>query len=91
MSVKTDLTDIPGIGKKMAQRLIDVGYSDISSLKGQDPEKIYAKHCLFYGPGNPSCRCVLYCYRLAVYYADHNGQLPEGKQNWNDWKDGGYE
>ena len=83
----TDLTQISGIGKKMAEHLISVGYPDIESLKGQDPEEIYTKHCLLHGAGNQSCRCVLYCYRLAVHYADHDGQLLPGKQNWNDWKD----
>ncbi|WP_442761668.1 helix-hairpin-helix domain-containing protein [Pseudolactococcus chungangensis] len=32
-------------------------------------------------------RCVLYTYRLAVTYANHNGELPADKQNWWDWKD----
>ena len=87
MNGQTDLTQIPGIGAKMAQHLINTGYPDIESLKGQDPEEIYMKHCLLYGVGNQSCRCVLYCYRLAVHYADHDGQLPPDKQNWGDWKD----
>ena len=85
--MKTDLTQIPGIGSKMAQHLIDIGYPDILSLKGQDPDEIYTKHCLLQDPGNASCRCVLYCYRLAVHYADHDGKLPHDKQNWGDWKD----
>ena len=83
----SDLTKIPGIGRKMAQHLVNAGYPDVESLKGQNPEEIYTKHCLLNGPGNQSCRCVLYCYRLAVHYADHDGQLPPDKQNWNDWKD----
>jgi hypothetical protein len=29
----------------------------------------------------------LYCYRLAVYYADHGGKLPPDKQNWWNWND----
>jgi hypothetical protein len=32
-------------------------------------------------------RRALYCYRLAVHYADRDGQLPEEKRNWRDWKD----
>ena len=83
----TDLTKIPGIGKKMTEHLSAIGYLDIDSLKGQNPEEIYTKHCLHYGPGNQSCKCVLYCYRLAVFYADHDGQLPPDKANWNDWRD----
>jgi len=87
MNNKTDLTEIPGIGEKMAQHLMNAGYPDIKSLKGQNPEEIYTKHCLLQGAGGMSCRCVLYCYRLAVHYADHGGRLPPDKQNWGDWKD----
>ena len=83
----TDLTQIPGIGKKMAEHLIKAGYPTIASLKGQDPEEIYMKHNLLQGAGAMSCRCVLYCYRLAVHYADNNGQLPPDKHSWGDWKD----
>ena len=83
----TDLTKIPGVGKKMAEHLINAGYPDIESLKGQNPEEIYAKHCLLQRVGNMLYRCVLYCYRLAVSYADHDGQLLSNKQNWGDWKD----
>ena len=32
-------------------------------------------------------RCVLYVYRLAVYYAEHETHEPE-KLNWWYWKDG---
>jgi hypothetical protein len=84
---QTDLTKIPGIGARMAKHLVNAGYPDIESLKRQDPDEIYAKHCLLNGAGNQSCKCVLYCYRLAVHYADNNGKLPPDKQNWNDWKD----
>lgn len=87
LNSKTNLTAIPGIGAKMAQHLTNLGYPDIESLKGQNPEEIYIKHCLQHGPGNQSCRCVLYCYRLAVCYADNDGKLPEGKEKWEDWKD----
>lgn len=83
----SDLTKIPGIGKRMAQHLVNAGYPDIESLKGKSSEEIYAKHCMIQGPGYMSCKCTLYCYRLAVYYADHDGQLPSNKQNWSDWKD----
>jgi hypothetical protein len=84
---QTDLTKIPGIGARMAKHLVNAGYPDIKSLKGQDPDEIYTKHRLLNGVGNQSCKCVLYCYRLAVCYADNDGQLPPDKQNWNDWKD----
>ena len=57
--IETDLTKIPGIGKKTAEHLVNIGYPDIDSLKGQNPEDIYTKHRLHNGVGNMSCRCVL--------------------------------
>ena len=66
MSIDTDLTQIPGIGKNMARHLINAGYPDMESLKGQDPEEIYHKDCLY--QGIQVDRCVLYVYRLAVAY-----------------------
>ena len=87
MDNKTNLTQIPGFGAKMSQHLMNAGYPTIESLKGQNAEEIYEKHRLIQGPGNMSCRCVLYGYRLAVAYANHDGVLPPGKQNWYDWKD----
>ena len=82
---QSNLTQIPGIGKKMAQRLIAVGYPDVESLRGKDPDDIYTRVCL--AQGMQERRCTLYCYRLAVVYADNDGALPPGKQNWHDWKD----
>jgi hypothetical protein len=79
------LTEIPGIGANMAKHLVRAGYPTVESLKGQNPDDIYAADCL--AQGMPVDRCALYCCRLAVHYADHDGQLPEGKQNWWDWKD----
>ena len=81
----TDLLKIPGIGKNMAKHLMHAGYSDIKSLKGQNPEEIYGKDCLLQGVRVD--RCALYCYRLAVHYADNAGQLPPDKQKWWNWKD----
>ncbi|MEN6349968.1 MAG: helix-hairpin-helix domain-containing protein [Syntrophomonas sp.] len=83
--MKSELTKIPGIGKNMAEHLIKAGYPTIDTLKGQNPDDIYAKDCR--AQGCTVDRCALYCYRLAVYYADNDGVLPEGKKNWWDWKD----
>lgn len=84
MNDKTDLTQIPGIGPNMARHLINAGYPDIDSLKGQDPEEIYQKDCLFQGV--QADRCALYCYRLAVVYAEGKIDDPEKLKWWN-WKD----
>ena len=82
--MKTDLQQIPGIGKNMEQHLINIGYTSIHSLKGQDPEEIYLKDCLF--KGFTEDRCVLYIYRLAVYFAENDHHDPEKLKWWN-WKD----
>ena len=82
---KTDLTKIPGIGANMAKHLINAGYPDIASLKGQSPEDVYTKDCLAQGVSVD--RCALYCYRLAVCFANNDGILPPDKQNWWNWKE----
>lgn len=84
-STKTNLLKIPGIGKNMAEHLIKAGYPDIASLKGQDPQVVYLKDCM--AQSFHVDKCALYCYRLAVCFADNNGQVPPDKQNWWDWKD----
>lgn len=81
----TDLLKIPGIGKNMEAHLLAAGFPNIQSLKGQNPEQIYAKDCL--AQSVKVDRCALYCYRLAVHYANHDGKLPPDKQNWWNWKD----
>jgi len=81
---KTGLTNIPGIGEKMAQHLINAGYTTIESLKGQNPEEVYRKDCLFQGVQVD--KCALYAYRLAVAYADGTITDPEKLKWWN-WKD----
>lgn len=86
--MKSELTKIPGIGVKMAEHLIQAGYPTIASLKGQSPDDVYAADCLTLGLAEGELdRCVLYTYRLAVEYANHDGKLPADKQNWWDWKD----
>ncbi|MGL5435150.1 MAG: helix-hairpin-helix domain-containing protein [Lachnospiraceae bacterium] len=83
--MKTDLQKIPGIGKDMERHLVSVGYTSIDSLKGQNPEEIYEKDCI--AQGGHVDRCVLYCYRFAVWYADHDGELPPDMQKWWNWKE----
>jgi hypothetical protein len=83
--MKSELTRIPGIGGNMAEHLVRAGFPTIESLRGQNPDDVYAADCS--AQGMPVDRCALYCYRLAVHYADHDGQLPNGRKNWWDWKD----
>lgn len=80
----TDLVQIPGIGKNMENHLLKLGYTSIASLKGQDPESMYQADCRLNG-GHVD-RCVLYVYRLAVYFAENEIHDPEKLKWWN-WKD----
>ncbi|MCL2462407.1 MAG: helix-hairpin-helix domain-containing protein [Defluviitaleaceae bacterium] len=82
--LKTDLTKIPGIGERMARHLIEAGYPDIESLRGQSPEEVYQKDCL--AQGVQVDRCALYCYRLAVAYAE-GAVIEPDKLKWWRWKD----
>jgi len=80
----TDLQQIPGVGPNMEQHLIDLGYASLASLKGQNPEEMYARECVM--KGEQIDRCTLYVYRLAVYFAENEQRDPE-KLNWWNWKD----
>jgi hypothetical protein len=85
MMMKSELEQIPGIGENMAQRLINVGYPTIASLRGQNPDEIYLKDCIYHNAQID--RCALYQYRLAVAYA--NGTITDSeKLKWWDWQDG---
>jgi hypothetical protein len=42
---KSELEQIPGVGKNMARHLINAGQPILESLKGQDPEETYPKDC----------------------------------------------
>lgn len=83
---KTDLQVIPGIGESMERHLVELGYSSVASLKHADPQALYDQDCILHG-----CKldpCVLYVYRLAVYFASHKKHDPE-KLNWWYWKNPG--
>jgi len=81
--MKTDLKKIPGVGPKIEQYLLNIGYDSIESLKGQDPEEMFVKDCLY--KGFQEDRCLLYVYRLAVYFAENEIHDPEKLKWWN-WK-----
>ena len=79
-----DLRQIPGVGPNMEAHLNRLGHTTVESLAGQDPEEMYLRDCAL--EGGPLDRCVLYVYRLAVYYAEHREREPE-KLKWWYWKD----
>jgi len=80
------LTVIPGVGKSIANDLMEIGIKSIDDLKNKDPETLYQlsnEHV-----GKTQDRCLLYTFRCAVYYAE-GGRDPERLKWWN-WKNNQY-
>lgn len=75
---------IPGVGKSIAQDLLNIGIRQVSDLKGKDPQKLYDVSNKF--AGCVQDRCLLYVFRCAVYFAEHTKHDPEKLKWWN-WKD----
>ncbi len=82
--MKTDLLTIPGVGKNIKCRLLELGYTCVEDLIGADPERMYAQDNIAHGGGVD--RCVLYVYRCGVYFAETKQPDPEKLKWWN-WKD----
>lgn len=81
---KNDLKNIPGVGKNMEQHFFNIGIFTIDDLIGKNPEELFLKDCSV--KGFQDDRCVLYVFRLAVYYANNSVREPE-KLKWWYWKD----
>ena len=79
-----ELQNLPGVGPNMERHLQSLGYDTIASLRGADPEEMYARECA--ACGQTLDRCVLYVYRCAVYVAETEHPEPEKCKWWN-WKD----
>ena len=75
---------IPGVGKTVANDLWDLGYRKIEDLKDENPEAMYERLLLL--KKRKSCRCMLYVFRAAVYYASTQRPDPQ-KLDWWKWKD----
>ena len=76
---------IPGVGKKLAKTLADLGYRRPEDLRDEDPEEMYRNLCEL--RGEHVDRCVLYVFRCAVYFASNTTHNAELLKWWN-WKDG---
>ena len=87
MSDKSDLKTISGIGDDMKRHLLDIGIKTVEDLVGKNPEELYLKDMAF--RGRPTDKCVLYVFRLAVYYAVNEIRDPD-KLKWWYWKDKEY-
>ncbi len=79
-----DLQSIPSIGPSLAEDLRRLGFITVSDLAPADPEEMYRRLCRI--TRSKQDRCVLYCFRCAVYYASRSRHQPELLKWWN-WKD----
>jgi hypothetical protein len=78
------LDSIPGIGKALSRKLNAIGISRVSDLRSKDPEQLFKT--LERALGTHVDRCVLYTFRCAVYFANHERHDP-AKLKWWNWKD----
>lgn len=83
-----ELCRIPGVGRTIAEDLLQLGICSVADLRGADPEALYRKHNEM--KGTVQDRCMLYVFRCAVYYAStlEAERIREKLQWWN-WKDAG--
>lgn len=75
---------MPGVGKRIAEDLWDLGFRSVEELRGQDPEALYARLCVL--QGMQVDRCMLYVFRCIVYFASAKQHDPELLKWWN-WKE----
>lgn len=75
--------EIPGIGASLASDIESLSYAYIIDLRGESAATMYDR--LQAKAGAHIDRCVLYCFRCAVYYAE-GGRDVERLKWWN-WKD----
>ena len=81
-----ELMLIPGVGKSIANDLINIGITKMEHLKGQDPNKLFHQSNKF--AGCVQDRCLLYVFKCAVYFAETPKEEQENeKLKWWYWKD----
>jgi hypothetical protein len=81
---KTNLQQIPGVGPNIAKDMNELGIFKAADLVGKDPEELYTRYCRL--KNVKIDRCLLYCFRCAVYFAENIEYDPELLKWWN-WKD----
>jgi len=84
--VKSDLFEIPGIGKTFVDDFARINIYTISNLIGQNADHLFLELCRANELVNhETSKNYLYLIRMAVYYA--NGGRDESKLKWFAWKD----
>ena len=83
---KTDLLEIPGIGKTFVQDFSRINVKSLDDLQGKDPEILYEDLCTANNKeDHKTSKNYLYVIRMAVYYA--NGGREADRLKWSAWKD----
>lgn len=82
-----DLCVIPGVGDDLKQHLNRLGIRTVGDLRGRDPQQMYEQDCE--QCGGTVDRCVLFVYRLAVYFAENEIHETQ-KLRWWYWKNREY-
>jgi predicted RecB family nuclease len=81
---KSELLQIPGVGKSIAKDLQEIGIHKISDLRERNPEQLYDLSNK--QKGVVQDRCLLYVFRCAVYFATEKTHDQKLLKWWN-WKD----
>jgi hypothetical protein len=87
-TARKDFQRMPGVGKRVAQDLWDLGFRATAELAKADPEDMYARLCGLAGAHVD--RCMLYVFRCAVHFAqsEARGETPDPESlKWWNWKD----
>ncbi|MBS7020884.1 MAG: TfoX/Sxy family DNA transformation protein [Firmicutes bacterium] len=85
--MKTNLLYIPNVGIQIKKDLLSIGITCVEDLVSKNPEQLYQEVC--HKKGYQEDRCLLYVFRMAVYYAEHQTYEDE-KLKWWYWKDKEY-
>jgi hypothetical protein len=78
------LQQIPGVGKKIAKYMWDLGIKSINDLRDKNPEHLYEQLCEHHGYRVD--RCMLYIFRCTVYFAS-NDEYDAALLKWWNWKE----
>ena len=80
----SELKNIPNVGKATERDLLEMGYTDIDSLKGVSAQTLYEQECAL--RGFTLDRCQLYLCRAVEYFVNTDRPDPQ-KCKWWFWKD----
>jgi hypothetical protein len=78
--LKTNLKEIPGVGKAVERDLLKLGINKIDNLIGKNPDKLYKK--LEKIEGRHIDKCMLYVLRCAIAYAHSENRLTFKMNCW---------